>query len=188
MTAGAVLLVVFLWYVIVSWQSGGNSVHDSLWRFFPNLLAAASLIFAGTFFAAFGGAEDDDRFGGRTVSRFFILSACILWFVYSTDETSFLVRLYGSPAGARIAVSLLWGAYALVLLAFGILRKKKIVRIPALVLFAVTVLKIFFFDLVGTPALYRIAGCMITGAVLVAGAWLYARFAQKGDASDENRP
>ncbi len=188
MTAGAVLLVVFLWYVIVSWQSGGNSVHDSLWRFFPNLLAVASLIFAGTFFAAFGGAEDDDRFGGRTVSRFFILSACILWFVYSTDETRFLVRLYGSPSGARIAVSLLWGAYALALLAFGILRKKKIVRIPALVLFAVTVLKIFFFDLVGTPALYRIAGCMITGAVLVAGAWLYVRFAQKGDSSDENRP
>ncbi|MBR3689164.1 MAG: DUF2339 domain-containing protein, partial [Lentisphaeria bacterium] len=188
MTAGAVLLVVFLWYVIVSWQSGGNSVHDSLWRFFPNLLAVASLIFAGTFFGAFGGAEDNERFGGKAVSRFFILSACILWFVYSTDETSFLVRLYGSPAGARIAVSLLWGAYALALLAFGILRKKKIVRIPALVLFAVTVLKIFFFDLVGTPALYRIAGCMITGAVLVAGAWLYVRFAQKGDPSDENRP
>ena len=185
--AGGVLLCVFLWYVVVSWQSGGQSVHDSLWRFFPNLLAVASLIFAGTFFGALGGAEDNERFGGRTVSRFFILSACILWFVYSTDETSFLVRLY-APAGARIAVSLLWGAYALALLAFGILRKKKVVRIPALVLFAVTVLKIFFFDLVGTPALYRIAGCMITGAVLVAGAWLYVRFAQKGDPSDETRP
>ena len=51
-----------------------------------------------------------------------------------------------------------------------------------------TVLKIFIFDLAGTPALYRVAGCMITGAVLIAGAWLYARFAQKGDASDETRP
>ncbi len=188
MTAGAVLLGVFLWYVIFSWQSGGQSVHDSLWRFFPNLLAVASLIFAGTFFGAFGGAEDNERFGGKAVSRFFILSACILWFVYSSEETSFLVGLYGSRGGAKIAVSLLWGAYALALLAFGILRKKKIVRIPALVLFAVTVLKIFFLDLVGTPALYRIAGCMITGAVLVAGAWLYVRFAQKGDPSDENRP
>ena len=58
----------------------------------------------------------------------------------------------------------------------------------ALVLFAVTVLKIFLIDLAGTPALYRIAGCMITGAVLIAGAWLYARFAQKGDPSDETRP
>ncbi len=188
MTAGAVLLGVFLWYVIFSWQSGGQSVHDSLWRFFPNLLAVASLIFAGTFFGAFGGAEDNERFGGKTVSRFFILSALVLWFVYSSEETSFLVGLYGSRGGAKIAVSLLWGAYALALLAFGILRKKKIVRIPALVLFAVTVLKIFFLDLVGTPALYRIAGCMITGAVLVAGAWLYVRFAQKGDPSDENRP
>ncbi len=188
MMAGAVLLCVFLWYVIVSWQSGGNSVHDSLWRFFPNLLAVAALIFAGTFFGAIAKAEDGDRAGGKTVSRFFILSALFLWFVYSSEETSFLVGLYGSRGGARIAVSLLWGAYALALLAFGILRGKKVVRIPALVLFAVTVLKIFFLDLVGTPALYRIAGCMITGAVLVAGAWLYVRFAQKGDPSDENRP
>ena len=194
MTAGAVLLVVFLWYVIVSWQSGGQSVHDSLWRFFPNLLAVAALAFAGMFFGR-ADAGDDGKTDENPVRQMsnktgtiFLLSAIVLWFVYSTDETSFLVRLYGSPAGARIAVSLLWGVYALALLAFGILRKKKVVRIPALVLFAVTVLKIFIFDLAGTPALYRVAGCMITGAVLVAGAWLYARFAQKGDASDETRP
>ena len=187
--AGGVLLCVFLWYVIVSWQSGGNSVRDSLWRFFPNLLAVAALFFAGMFFGAIAKAKDGDRAGGKTVSRFFILSALVLWFVYSTDETYFLVDLYSnSRGGARIAVSLLWGVYALALLAFGILRGKKVVRIPALVLFAVTVLKIFLIDLAGTPALYRIAGCMITGAVLIAGAWLYARFAQKGDASDETRP
>ncbi|MBR4718605.1 MAG: DUF2339 domain-containing protein [Lentisphaeria bacterium] len=187
--AGGVLLCVFLWYVIVSWQSGGNSVRDSLWRFFPNLLAVAALFFAGTFFGAIAKAEDGDRAEGKTVSRFFILSALVLWFVYSTDETYFLVDLYSSSrGGARIAVSLLWGVYALALLAFGILRGKKVVRIPALVLFAVTVLKIFLIDLAGTPALYRIAGCMITGAVLIAGAWLYARFAQKGDPSDETRP
>ncbi|MBP5584946.1 MAG: DUF2339 domain-containing protein [Lentisphaeria bacterium] len=193
-TASWLLLFVFLWYVVVSWQSGGQSVHDSLWRFFPNLLAVAALAFAGLFFgradAGNNGKTDDSpvhQMSNKT-GTFFLLSAIVLWFVYSTDETGFLVRLYGSPSGARIAVSLLWGAYALALLAFGILRKKKIVRIPALVLFAVTVLKIFFFDLVGTPALYRIAGCMITGVVLVAGAWLYARFAQKGDASDETRP
>ncbi len=186
--AGGFLLCVFLGYVIFSWQSGGNSVHDSLWRFFPNLLAVAALFFAGMFFGAIAKAENGDRAGGQTVSRFFILSALVLWFVYSTDETWFLVGLYGSRGGARIAVSLLWGVYALALLAFGILRRKKVVRIPALVLFAVTVLKIFLIDLAGTPALYRIAGCMITGAALIAGAWLYARFAQKGDASDETRP
>ncbi len=192
--AGGLLLFVFLWYVVVSWQSGGQSVHDSLWRFFPNLLAVAALAFAGLFFghadAGDGGKTDENpvRQMSNKTGTIFLLSAIVLWFVYSTDETGFLVRLYGSPAGARIAVSLLWGVYALALLAFGILRKKKVVRIPALILFAVTVLKIFIFDLAGTPALYRIAGCMITGAVLVAGAWLYARFAQKGDASDETRP
>ena len=117
-----------------------------------------------------------------------VLGAIVFWFVYSTDELRFLMKCYNSsPGAARIAVSLLWGFYALVLLAFGILRAKRAVRIAALVLFAVTVLKIFFLDLAGTPALYRIAGCMVTGAALVAGAWLYVRFAQKGDASDETR-
>ena len=194
-TAGAILLVVFLVVVIPHFLAfpGGQSVHDSLWRFFPNLLAVAALAFAGMSFGSLGGGKDE-KTGGKTAKNasaaesFFILSAIVLWFIYSTEETSFLVRLYGSPAGARIAVSLLWGVYAFALLAFGILRKKKVIRIAALVLFAVTVLKIFFHDLAGTPALYRIAGCMVTGAVLVAGAWLYARFAQKGDASDETRP
>ena len=111
----------------------------------------------------------------------------MFWFLYSTNELGFQVEHHSSEGGARIAVSLLWGFYALLLLAFGILRGKRGVRIPALVLFAVTVLKIFFYDLAGTPALYRIAGCMVTGAALVAGAWLYARFEQKGDSSDEPR-
>ena len=190
MKAGLILLCVFLIFVVFSWQSGGRSVHDSIWRFIPNLLAVSALVFAGMIWGSFGGGNNADTAGHQAVTagRFFILSAILLWFVYSTDETSFLVGLYGSRAGARIAVSLLWGVYALALLAFGILRKRKIVRIPALVLFAVTVLKLFIFDLSGTPALYRIAGCMVTGAVLVAGAWLYARFAQKGEITDENRP
>ena len=192
-TAGIVLLMVFLIIVIPYFLAcpGGHSVHDSLWRFFPNLLAVAALVFAGMVFGRLGDGKDEkpgEKAPGVWAANGFIMNAFILWFIYSTKETSFLVGLYGSQNGARIAVSLLWGVYALALLAFGILRKKKPVRILALGLFAVTVLKIFFHDLAGTPALYRIAGCMVTGAVLVAGAWLYARFAQKGDASDETRP
>ena len=194
--AAWLLLAAFLQYVIFSryWLCGGQSVHDSLWRFFPNLLAVAALAFAGLFFGNVDGGkgkgteEKPVRQVSNITGTLFLLSAIGLWFAYSTSETSFLVSLYGSPSGARIAVSLLWGIYAFASLAFGILRQKRAFRIPALVLFAVTVLKIFFFDLAGTPALYRIAGCMVTGAVLVAGAWLYARFAQKGDASDETRP
>ena len=193
LTASVILLMVFLIFVIPHFflaYTSGQSVHDSLWRFFPNLLAVAALAIAGLFFGRLGDGKDETTGGNQSawVETGFIMNAIVLWFIYSTKETSFLVGLYGSQSGARIAVSLLWGVYALALLAFGILRKKKVVRISALILFAVTVLKIFFHDLAGTPALYRIAGCMVTGAVLVAGAWLYARFAQKGDASDENRP
>ena len=189
MKAGMVLLFLFLIFLIVFWQSGGDSVRDTLWRLFPTVLTVAILFFAGMICGRFDNGEKAElpELQAARTGKLFITSAILLWVCYSTDETSFLFGLYFSRAGSRIAVSLLWGFYALALLAYGILRKKKIVRICALVLFAVTVLKIFIYDLAGTPALYRIAGCMITGAVLVAGAWLYARFAQKGNSTDESR-
>ena len=188
--AASALLGIYIVYVIVRWQSGGASVHDALWRLFPNIWAVAALAAAGVIFGRIGREADTTDNVTKEVkyaSIFFIVTAMAFWFAYSTDELHFLVEHYSSPGGARIAVSLLWGFYALLLLAFGILRAKKPFRIAGLVLFAVTVLKIFFFDLAGTPAIYRIAGCMVTGAALVAGAWLYARFEQKGDNSNEPR-
>ena len=188
---GVILLCLYLMCTMIIYDGGGASYRDSLWRFFPNLLSVVLLWLAGMFFGRLTGAAGTAKSPGRSasvVSVIFLVSALAFWFLYSTDEVWFLVGHYGSRSGALIAVSILWGIYALILLAFGVIRGKRAVRIPALVLFAVTVLKIFLLDLDGTPALYRIAGCMITGAVLVAGAWLYARFAQKGDASDETRP
>lgn len=189
---GVVLLCLYLMVMLILlYESGAASYRDSLWRFFPNLLSVVLLGLAGRFFGQLPDAPDVAESAGqkaRGVGVIFLVSAVAFWFLYSTDEVWFLVGHYGSRGGALIAVSLLWGVYALILLAVGILRKKRVVRIPALVLFAVTVLKIFLLDLDGTPALYRIAGCMVTGAVLIAGAWLYARFAQKGDPSDETRP
>ena len=187
----AALLGIYIVYVIVRWQSGGESVQDALWRLFPNIWAVAGLAAAGSIFGRLGREADTTANVAKDVkhaSTFFIVSAMAFWFAYSTDELHFLVNHFSSsPGGARIAVSLLWGFYALLLLAFGIIRAKKPFRIAGLVLFAVTVLKIFFFDLAGTPAIYRIAGCMVTDAALVVGAWLYTRFEQKGDNSNEPR-
>lgn len=189
--AGAFLLCAYILLLFVSRPVFEANLSDFLYRFVPCLWSVALLALAGVFFGRLGleaGSADRMAKSAHSTGIFFIVSAMAFWFLYSTDELRFLVGHYsGSRGGAHIAVSLLWGFYALVLLAFGILRGKKVVRIAALVLFAVTVLKIFFYDLAGTPALYRIAGCMVTGAALVVGAWMYARFEQKGDNPDEPR-
>ncbi len=190
---GALLLIIylgFLFVVCISHPRGGASAQAVLWRLFPNLWSVVILALAGMFFgrlALEADTKDSVAASARSTASFFLVSAMAFWFVYSSDELYYLVQHYSSAGGARIAVSLLWGFYALMMLAFGILRAKKPFRIAALILFAVTVLKIFFYDLAGTPAIYRIAGCMVTGAALIAGAWLYARFEQKGDSSDEPR-
>jgi len=188
--AGAVLLCTFIAIVLIAWPTFEPTLSSFMYCFFPFLWSVVALVFAGVLFGRFGleaGAPARTAKSAKSLSVFFIVSAMAIWFLYSTDELGFMVEHFSSRGGARIAVSLLWGFYALLLLAFGILRGKRTVRIAALALFAITVLKIFFFDLAGTPALYRVAGCMVTGAALVAGAWLYARFEQKGDSPNEPR-
>jgi uncharacterized membrane protein len=106
---------------------------------------------------------------------FFAVAAMAVWFGYSTLELRHQISAV-NPGGANAAVSILWGVYALAMLGSGVVRKVKSLRIAGLVLFAVTGVKIFFLDLAHAPTLYRIAGCILIGAGMMAGAWFYTRF------------
>ncbi len=50
-------------------------------------------------------------------------------------------------ASNKLALSILWGIYALLLIILGIWKKKKHLRIGAIALFAVTLIKLFFYDI-----------------------------------------
>jgi uncharacterized membrane protein len=108
----------------------------------------------------------------------FLSIAEIVWFLYTTLELSNLMQRY-SPGGEKIAISLLWGAHALMLIGFGVMQKWKATRMFGLLLLVIAMFKIFLVDLSHAPALYRIAGCMLLGIIMMAGAWFYTRFQSK---------
>jgi uncharacterized membrane protein len=72
--------------------------------------------------------------------------------------------------------SLAWGLFALVLLAAGVVRNLKAVRIAGIALMAVTLVKLFFHDLARLDQLYRIGAFIGLAIMLIFASWLYQRF------------
>ena len=87
----------------------------------------------------------------------------------------------------QLALSGVWLAYSLLLIGLGIWRRSRPVRIVALLLFAVTILKIFLYDLSFLETLYRIVSFMGLGVILLIVSWLFQRYRDAilgGDAAE----
>ncbi len=77
-----------------------------------------------------------------------------------------------------LSLSGLWAVYAAVLLALGIIRQGRWLRVGGLVLLAIPVLKLFLYDSFQLDQGYRVAAFIGLGALLVAGGFLYQRYSR----------
>ena len=75
-----------------------------------------------------------------------------------------------------IAISLLFGVYAVILVSAGVATRTAINRLTGLGLFGIVVLKLYFFDVwqLGRP--YQIAAFVILGILLLSTSFLYSHF------------
>jgi uncharacterized membrane protein len=75
-------------------------------------------------------------------------------------------------------VSALWSLQALTLIGFGLITRSQFRRIMGFVLFGATVTKLLMVDVAILQPVYRILSFAATGALLIAAAYLYQRFAR----------
>lgn len=75
----------------------------------------------------------------------------------------------------QLALSLLWVAYAVVLLVTGMVRKSASIRWQGLILLAVAIVKVFLFDLSFLTRFYRIVSVFILGLVLLLVSFYYQK-------------
>ncbi|OHA47756.1 MAG: hypothetical protein A2806_01515 [Candidatus Terrybacteria bacterium RIFCSPHIGHO2_01_FULL_48_17] len=78
--------------------------------------------------------------------------------------------------GKNFSLSALWALYAIAMVAVGIVRRSRAIRIAALVLLWFTIFKVFLFDSLGLDQGYRVAAFITLGIILLATAFLYNRF------------
>jgi len=103
-----------------------------------------------------------------------VLVGVIGWVV--TSELLHWLDLAGVSNTYKLWVSILWGVYALLLIAAGIWKKKKHLRICAILLFSITLLKLFFYDIAHLNTLSKTIVFVSLGILLLVVSYLYNRF------------
>ncbi|MDX1592468.1 MAG: DUF2339 domain-containing protein, partial [Balneolaceae bacterium] len=108
------------------------------------------------------------------------LAAIVLLWVLS-DELMLWMDISEAEQPYRLGLSILWGVYALAAIALGIWTDKKHLRIGAIVLLGVTLVKLFFYDLADLDAIARTVVFVILGLLLLLASYLYNKYRKEPD-------
>jgi len=115
---------------------------------------------------------------GQERAVMMVAASVLTVIVISTEIVSFWqTRIDSADAyvAREMMLSASWVSYAAVLVVLGMRRKYAPIRYFAIVLFGVALLKVFFVDLETLGGVYRIAGFMVVGLVLLVVSFLYQR-------------
>lgn len=105
-------------------------------------------------------------------------------FILSTELIQWL-DIAGFSNSYKLGLSILWGACSLALIFYGIVVQKKHLRIGAIFVFFVTLLKLFFYDISHLSTISKTIVFISLGILLLVISYLYNRF--KDELSTEPR-
>lgn len=104
----------------------------------------------------------------------FILYTSIL--LISSNELINWMDIAESTQSYKLGLSILWGSYSLFLIAIGIWKKKKHLRIGAISLFGITLIKLFFYDISHLETIAKTILFISLGVLLLIISFLYNKY------------
>lgn len=104
----------------------------------------------------------------------FLIMLAVL--VIASQELIFWLDQTEGVAADKLGLSILWGAYALLLVAIGIARDDRFLRIAAICLFGVTLIKLFFYDIAHLDTLAKTIVFVALGILLLLISYLYNKY------------
>ena len=103
-----------------------------------------------------------------------LLHICILWF--ASSELIQWLDLGGFANVYKHGLSILWGIYALMIISIGIWKKKQYFRIGGIALFAITLIKLFFYDISEMNTITKTILFVALGVLLLIISFLYNKY------------
>jgi uncharacterized membrane protein len=103
-----------------------------------------------------------------------VMFASIIW-IAGIEMITWMDYLKYS-ASNKLALSILWGVFSLFMIGFGIWKKKKHLRIGAIALFAVTLIKLFFYDISHLGTISKTIVFVSLGVLLLIISFLYNKY------------
>jgi uncharacterized membrane protein len=108
-----------------------------------------------------------------------LLHLSAVW-ILSSELVNWMT-IAGSTQSFKLGMSILWGTYALFVVVLGIWKKKKHLRIGAIVLFGATLLKLFFYDLSDLDTISKTILFVSLGTLLLIISFLYNKYTRMID-------
>jgi uncharacterized membrane protein len=91
----------------------------------------------------------------------------------------------GADNQYKLGLSIIWGVYALGLVVLGIRNKQKHLRLAAIALFVITLVKLFLYDLAGARTITKTISFISLGVILLLVSYLYNRYKEVLFGDDE---
>ncbi|MFD0798027.1 DUF2339 domain-containing protein [Maribacter chungangensis] len=106
-----------------------------------------------------------------------LLHTAMVW-VLSSELINWMA-IGESDQSYKLGLSILWGLYALLLIVLGIWKNKKYLRIGAIILFSVTLVKLFFYDIASLNTISKTIVFVSLGVLLLIISFLYNKYKHK---------
>ncbi|NQU88357.1 MAG: DUF2339 domain-containing protein, partial [Mariniphaga sp.] len=100
-----------------------------------------------------------------------VVAFTIVWLCSS--ELVNWMDISGSAQSYKLGLSILWGISSLILIIYGILKKKKHLRITAISIFGITLMKLFFYDIAHLETISKTIVFVSLGSLLLIISFLY---------------
>ncbi len=116
------------------------------------------------------------EFVGKKLIREFdlVLHTSLLW--VASSELIHWMHLAGSAESYKLGLSILWGIYSLMLISLGVWKMKKHLRVGAITVFAITLVKLFFYDLDSLDTISRTIVFVSLGVLLLIISFIYNKY------------
>ena len=106
-----------------------------------------------------------------------IIHITMVWILSS--ELFHWMDIYAVKNTYKLGLSILWGVYALLLVVLGIWKNKKHLRMVGILLFAITLCKLFFYDIAHLNTIKKTVVFVSLGTLLLIISFLYNKYKDK---------
>lgn len=156
----ALIIALVMWCIIKMMHSNRDQLHGDPAQVFAGsyLIMNCLILWAGSF----------------EISDYFRIKISSL--VQGSDANDIAERINVLESTKRVTLSIFWLLYASTGLAYGILQKSSLVRKFAIILFSVTIVKIFIYDTANLSDVYRFISFITLGVILLLAGFAYYRF------------
>jgi uncharacterized membrane protein len=134
-----------------------------------------SFLFIGVLMAAIFNFVNGNIIKKDLRKHYFLMMYVVLLWILSSELIHWM-DLAGSTQSYKLGLSILWGAYSLMLVVVGIWRKAPYLRYSAIVLFGATLVKLFFYDIAHLDAIAKTIVLVSLGLLMLGISFLYNKY------------